>query len=34
MLARVSMERSWEFVVAGVFSLGVSGFLILLLVWR
>jgi hypothetical protein len=34
MLARASMERSWEFVVAGVFSIGVSGFLILLLVWR
>ena len=34
MLARASTERSWEFIVAGVFSLGVSGFLILLLVWR
>lgn len=31
-LARVSLERSWEFVVAGLFSLGLGGFLILLLV--
>src|SRR3982751_5908834 len=28
MLARVTMERSWEFVVAGVFSVGISGLLI------
>jgi uncharacterized protein YjeT (DUF2065 family) len=28
MLARVSMERAWEFTVAGVFSLGISGLLI------
>lgn len=30
-LARVSLERSWEFVVAGVFSVGLSGFLTFLL---
>ena len=28
MLARVSMERAWEFIVAGVFSVGISGLLI------
>jgi uncharacterized protein YjeT (DUF2065 family) len=28
MLARVSMERSWEFIVAGIFSVGISGLLI------
>ena len=28
MLARVSLERSWEFIVAGVFSVGISGLLI------
>lgn len=33
MLARVSTERSWGFVVAGVFSVGVSGLLIVSL-WR
>jgi hypothetical protein len=27
MLGRVTMERVWEFVVAGVFSLGISGLL-------
>jgi hypothetical protein len=27
MLARVSMERSWEFIVAGVFSISLSGLL-------
>lgn len=27
-LARVSMERSWESVVAGVFSVGISGLLL------
>ena len=26
-LARVSMERSWEFVVAGIISVGISGLL-------
>ena len=31
MLARVTMEKSWESVVAGVFSLGISGLLIVLL---
>jgi len=30
-MARVSMEKSWEFVVAGVFSIGISGFLMFLL---
>jgi len=30
-LARASMEKSWEFVMAGWFSLGISGFLIFLL---
>jgi hypothetical protein len=28
MLARISLERSWESVVAGIFSLGISGLLI------
>lgn len=28
MLARVSIERSWEFMVAGFFSLGISGLLL------
>ena len=27
-LSRVSLEKSWEFVVAGVFSLGLSGLLL------
>jgi hypothetical protein len=31
MLARVTMEKSWESVVAGVFSLGISGLLLVLL---
>jgi uncharacterized protein YjeT (DUF2065 family) len=31
MLARVTIERAWEFVVAGVFSIGISGLLIVLL---
>jgi hypothetical protein len=34
MLARVSMERSWEFIVAGVFSIGLSGLLIFSLLRR
>lgn len=34
MLARVSMERSWEFVVAGVFSIVISGLLIFSLLDR
>jgi len=34
MLARVTMEKSWEFVVAGVFSIGISGLLIVLLLRR
>ena len=34
MLARATTERSWELIVAGVFSVAVSGFLIFLLVWR
>ena len=33
-LARVSLERSWEFVIAGVFSVGISGFLMFLLLRR
>ena len=33
MLARVSLEKSWEFVVAGLFSVGLSLFLLLLL-WQ
>ncbi len=32
-LGRVSLERSWEFVVAGVFALGISGLLTFSL-WR
>ncbi|HMF54978.1 MAG TPA: hypothetical protein VK619_01345 [Pyrinomonadaceae bacterium] len=28
-LARVSIERSWEFIVAGLFSVGISGLLLL-----
>jgi len=28
MLARVSLDRSWEFIVAGIFSVGLSGLLI------
>ncbi len=31
-LARVSLERSWEFTVAGLFSIGLSGLLIFVLV--
>ena len=27
MLSRVSLERSWEFIVAGIFSVGISGLL-------
>ena len=34
MLGRVSMERSWESVAAGVFSLGISGLLIFSLFQR
>lgn len=34
MLSRVSMERSWGFVVAGVFSVGISGLLIFSLLRR
>ena len=30
-LGRISMERAWEFVVAGIFSLGISGFLTFIL---
>ena len=33
-LARVSMERSWEFVVAGIISVGISGLLIFSLLRR
>jgi hypothetical protein len=33
-LERVSVERSWEFVVAGVFSVGISGLLIFSLLRR
>lgn len=33
-LARVSLERSWEFVVAGVFSVGLSGLFLYLLLNR
>lgn len=33
-LARVSLERSWEFVVAGIFSLAISGLLIFSLLRR
>lgn len=34
MMARVSMERSWEFIVAGIFSVGISGLLIFSLLRR
>jgi len=34
MLARVSMERSWEFIVAGIFSVGIGGLLIFSLLGR
>ena len=34
MLARVTVEKSWEFVVAGVFSIAISGLLIVLLLRR
>ncbi len=34
MLARVSLEKSWQFVVAGLFSLALSVFLAMLLLWR
>lgn len=33
-LGRVSMERSWEFVVAGLFSIGISGLLLFSLLGR
>ena len=33
-LARVSIERAWEFVVAGLFSIGISALLILILLTR
>lgn len=33
-LQRVSVERSWEFVVAGVFALGMSGLIALMVVAR
>lgn len=33
-LARVSLERSWEFVVAGIFALGISGLLMFSLLRR
>lgn len=32
MLARVSMDRSWEFVLASVLSLGISGLLMFSLI--
>lgn len=34
MLARISTERSWESVVAGIFALGISGLLIFSLIAR
>jgi len=34
MLARMSLERSWESVIAGVFALGISGFLVFSLIRR
>jgi uncharacterized protein YjeT (DUF2065 family) len=34
MLARISVERSWEFAVAGVFSLAISGLILLPLLSR
>jgi hypothetical protein len=33
-LARVSMERSWEFIVAGVFAVGISGWLLFTILRR
>ena len=33
-LGRVAVERSWEFIVAGVFSLGISGLLMFVLLSR
>ena len=33
-LARVSIERAWEFVVAGLFSIGISALLMLILLTR
>jgi hypothetical protein len=33
-LSRVSMERSWEFIVAGIFSIGISGLLVFSLLRR
>ena len=33
-LGRVSLQKSWEFVVAGVFSIGISGLLIVSLLRR
>lgn len=34
MLARVSLERSWQFVVAGFFAVGISGLLLFSLLRR
>ena len=34
MLSRISMERSWESVTAGVFSIGISGLLVFSLLGR
>ena len=34
MLERVTMEKSWEFVVAGVFAIGISGLLMFSLLKR
>lgn len=34
MLSRVSMEKSWGFIVAGLFSVGISGLLIFSLLGR
>jgi hypothetical protein len=34
MLSRVSVERAWEFIVAGIFSVGISGLLALALLGR
>ena len=34
MLARVSVERAWEFAVAGVMSLGLSGLLLFILIGK
>src|SRR5215510_5611419 len=31
-LSRVSLEKSWEFVAGGVFSIGISGFVTLMLI--